>query len=114
MKPIHQVINEWNAKVESSPFSQGLKASEAMELVRATRAPSQELQRKYHKTAHFAKLKQTAIAIHGRCQVCHNVPLEMSMLTFHHVTYRNLFEEDVIRDGLLVCRRCHRRLHGKG
>jgi len=114
MKPIHQVINEWNAKVESSPFSQGLKASEAMELVRATRAPDTKLQAKYHKTAHFAKLKQTAIAIHGRCQVCHCQPEEMSSLTFHHVTYKNLFEEDVIRDGLLVCRRCHRRLHGKG
>lgn len=114
MTPIHQIINEWNTKVESNPFQQGLPAADAIILVRATRAPDKKLQRKYHDTAHFAKLKQVAIAIHGRCQTCHRPNSEDAGLTFHHVTYRNLFEEDVIRDGLLVCRRCHRRLHGKG
>lgn len=111
---IVEQINAWNCKVESSPFKQGLETADAVELARCKRAPSKELQRKYHNTPHFQKLKQVAIQIHQRCQVCHRVPENMSTLTFHHVTYATLFEEDVIRDGLLVCRRCHRKLHGRG
>lgn len=103
-------INAWNCKVESNPFKQGLSIGDAHALAKAKTAPSRELQRKYQKTEHFQRLKDTVIAIHGKCQLC---PSKKS-LTFHHVHYRTLFEEDVIRDGVLVCSRCHRKLHGKG
>lgn len=100
-------------KVASDPFAQGLDVVDAVALMKTTKAPDRQLQRKYQGTPHFAALKAAGFELHGRCQVCHSKP-QTSKLTFHHVTYKTLFREDVVKDGLFVCPRCHSKLHGKG
>jgi hypothetical protein len=100
-------------RVVTSPFCQGLKKVDAIALLMATRAPEGRLQRLYHKTAHFQALKAVAYELYGGCAICGRDD-DQAGLTFHHTSYRNLFNEDVAKDGLLVCRKCHRKLHGKG
>jgi DNA-binding transcriptional MerR regulator len=90
----------------------GISIAELKELLECKRAPDKKLQAKYHKTDHFKLVKQKAIELHGGCELCNSNTLEG--LTFHHTTYTTLFRENIILDGVLVCRRCHRKLHGKG
>ena len=90
----------------------GLTIEELKELLECKRAPDRKLQAKYHKTAHFQRVKDVAKELHNGCQLCNSSKLEG--LTFHHTTYETLFRENIVTDGILVCQRCHRKLHGKG
>ena len=51
------------------------------------------------------------MAIDGyKCVMCGRSASEC-VLQVHHVTYRNLGHEDVMRDLCTVCGSCHKKLH---
>jgi len=101
------VLNRFTVK--SDPFQQGMEKKDVIAILETEKSPPKNLQTKYHKTEHFQRLKSEAIALHGKCQLC---PKNKS-LTFHHTTYKTLFCENMVTDGVVVCPRCHSKLHGK-
>ena len=63
---------------------------------------------------HWSRKRQEAAAFWGEilggflCILCRR-----EATSFHHLHYRSLWNEDVRRDLLPVCARCHRRIEGK-
>lgn len=48
---------------------------------------------------------------HYRCVMCGRSVDRCKSLQVHHVTYRNLGHEDVMKDLCTVCGSCHQKLH---
>ena len=46
-----------------------------------------------------------------RCTMCDCEGTQYNPLEVHHITYRNIGNEDVDRDLLTLCDCCHRRVH---
>jgi 5-methylcytosine-specific restriction endonuclease McrA len=91
------------------PYEQGLdkKTVTALLTGRAT-APERA---KYYRTDWFKQLVAEAMDIHqGLCQVCGK---KGKTMTFHHNRYGTLFNENALLDGILVCSRCHQRVHSR-
>ena len=99
-------------KIKSDPFQQGLDRAVALHLLKCTRATEKRIQAQYHRTEHWKRLVEAAVALYKSCVMCGR-PGENGSLTVHHRTYKNLFSEDLCEDVVLVCQRCHRRYHGK-
>ena len=96
-------------RIESDPYSQGLDRQVAVRLVCCTKAPDTKDRQKYERTPHFQAMRDELIARYSTCVLCGKpgtVP--------HHRRYGNaLFQEDLHRDVILLCVRCHRRHHRK-
>ena len=46
-----------------------------------------------------------------RCVMCGSIGTQTNKLECHHVTYRNVGNEDVYKDVMTLCRNCHRAIH---
>lgn len=58
-----------------------------------------------------AKAQERMRVDHFRCVMCGRSADHCRTLQVHHVTYRNLGHEDVMRDLCTVCGSCHKKLH---
>lgn len=56
------------------------------------------------------KCKQRLIIANNRCEMC-GKKAENTIMQYHHVTYKNLFHEDINNDIVALCGRCHILLH---
>lgn len=65
----------------------------------------------YLQSAHWRHVRGLALARDGyRCRQCR----ARHGLQVHHLTYRHLWhEEEHLEDLRTLCRRCHRRAHGR-
>lgn len=100
-----------NLIVKSDPFAQGLPREVVIALLKCKRAPDRATQAKYHKTPHFAALKEAALELYKTCVSCGK---DGGGLTVHHRHYRSLFCEHLTHDVVLVCSRCHAHIHRRG
>ena len=46
-----------------------------------------------------------------RCCMCGCMGTQTNPLETHHITYRNIYKEDVNRDLVTLCSSCHRAVH---
>lgn len=46
-----------------------------------------------------------------KCCMCGCRGTQLNPLQAHHVTYRNIYREDINKDILTLCRNCHRAVH---
>ena len=104
-----------NFIVKSDPFAQGLPRDVVIKLLECKRAPDKATQAKYHRTPHFAMLKEAALALYQTCAICGRPDGEKAGMTVHHRggSYAHLFCEHLTRDIILVCSRCHAHIHRK-
>lgn len=56
------------------------------------------------------RLQRLAID-HYTCQFCGSHGSADNQLETHHLTYRNLYHEDVYKDIVTACRSCHKLIH---
>jgi len=98
--------------IKSNPFGEINDPQLVLDLLHATatKPPTKQAQAKYHKTQHWANLVQAATELYKTCAICG----KGKNLTVHHRGYARLFCEHLTEDVVLVCQRCHRKLHGKG
>lgn len=87
-----------------------LTRDEILALLSAREAPPKPLMAKYYKTPWFKALKASHIERTGHCMIWQ---AHTEGLTLHHNTYETLFAEND-EHILVVCGRCHRKIHGKG
>ena len=67
-----------------------------------------EFYRRYIRSPEWEKRKAVRMEIDGyRCVMCGDT----KALQVHHVSYRNLGHEDILRDLCTVCNSCHRKIH---
>ena len=59
----------------------------------------------------FAQLKRDRLIIDDfRCQMC-STTVDVSTSHCHHITYKNLYNENVEKDLISVCKQCHKYIH---
>lgn len=46
-----------------------------------------------------------------RCVMCRSIGTMNNPLECHHITYRNIGNEDVYKDVMTLCRNCHKSIH---
>lgn len=46
-----------------------------------------------------------------KCCMCNSSGTMNNPLECHHITYRNIYRENVYKDVLTLCRNCHRSVH---
>lgn len=69
------------------------------------------LYKDYMVSADWAKKKAEVKALHNwTCQRCHR---KSRQLTVHHRHYKTFMEEDPEKDLMLLCRRCHEKIHNR-
>ena len=62
----------------------------------------------YLESAEWRKKRADRILVDGgACRICG----AKSELQIHHITYDNVYNEDIYRDLITLCRRCHHRIH---
>lgn len=67
-----------------------------------------EFYKRYIRSPAWEKRKAVRMEIDGyRCVMCG----ETTALQVHHVSYRNLGHEDILRDLCTVCDACHVKIH---
>ena len=55
---------------------------------------------------------QTRAKIDGfKCCMCGSSGTMNNQLQCHHITYRNIYKEDVYKDILTLCKNCHKSVH---
>lgn len=57
------------------------------------------------------KARQRAEIDNYRCCMCGSSGTMNNMLHCHHITYRNIYHEDVYKDILTLCECCHKSVH---
>lgn len=97
-------------RVTSDPHSQDLRGNETLVLMTCKRAPDKALQQRYRRTRHFKDLTEACVELYETCALCGRND-EQAGLAPHHRRYTTLFHEDLTRDVVLLCRRCHARHH---
>lgn len=66
----------------------------------------------YLQSEEWDKKRQQRLVIDNfRCQMCHGYGTQRNPLQVHHITYRNIYKEDVFRDLVTLCRDCHLGIH---
>lgn len=66
----------------------------------------------YIRSPEWEEKKRQRMEIDGfRCVMCGRSIDHCRTMQVHHVTYRNLGHEDVMRDLCTVCGSCHKKLH---
>ena len=63
---------------------------------------SDEWKNKAHKRAEIDKFK---------CCMCGSSGTMNNKLQCHHITYRNIYKEDIYKDILTLCENCHKSVH---
>ena len=71
---------------------------------------TKEIQDAYYKSGHWQKIRETRRLQDGGCCVTCKTTADLEC---HHLTYENLFCEE-IRDLQTLCSECHRRTHANG
>ena len=94
-------------RIEISPYRSGLDKEVINRLLTCNNKPEVRDRQKYEKTKHFLRLKTRVEEVYQTCVLCEG----SKNLVTHHRNYRNLFREDVYRDVVLMCQRCHGRYH---
>jgi len=88
---------------------QGLAPDVILRLLSGTHTA--EDRAKYYRTPWFRALTERAVEETGCCVLCGR---ETGLLWHHNPNgYKHMFREDLLRDGALTCKRCHRRHEGK-
>lgn len=70
-----------------------------------------EFYRKYMRSDAWEKKKQERIAIDKGCCMCGRPLDKIRSVQVHHISYKNLGNEDVLTDIATLCGSCHRKLH---
>ena len=47
----------------------------------------------------------------NRCVMCESMGTNFNKLNCHHISYRNIFHEDIETDLVTVCDSCHKAIH---
>lgn len=68
--------------------------------------------KRYIKSGNWKKKCDQRLAISKhRCEMCGRLEKNSKGLQVHHITYRNLGNEDVGNDLICLCARCHLLIH---
>ena len=68
--------------------------------------------KEYLKSPEWRAKAAQRMSIDGfRCQCCNSTGTAQNPLQCHHITYRNLQNEDVMRDLVTLCKSCHKGVH---
>jgi hypothetical protein len=94
-------------RVEVDPVDSGLCGDVVLRLLSCGNRPDRRDREKYEKTDHFARVREGVEGMYGTCVLCNR----SKNLVVHHRHYRSLFREDLVRDVVLLCQRCHGRYH---
>ncbi len=77
------------------------------------KSPKNKYKTEYHKyldSPEWKKKKEIVLSILGRtCKLCGKYGN-----TIHHNTYARVYQEDLIRDLTVLCKKCHTNYHEKG
>lgn len=66
----------------------------------------------YLQSADWRRIAEKRKEIDGhRCVMCGSKGTQTNKLETHHITYRNIGNEDVYKDLVTLCRNCHRDVH---
>ena len=57
------------------------------------------------------KVQKRAAIDNCKCCMCGSSGTMNNLLECHHITYRNIYHEDIYKDLLTLCRNCHRATH---
>ena len=57
------------------------------------------------------KVQQRAEIDNFQCCMCGSRGTMNNKLNCHHITYRNIYHEDVYKDLLTLCENCHKSVH---
>ena len=63
------------------------------------------------KSAEWEQKRQERIEIDKGCVMCGRPLNRIKKIQVHHVSYRNLGNEDVMNDLCTLCGSCHRKIH---
>ena len=58
-----------------------------------------------------AKAEARRIIDNNRCVICECIGTNFNKLNCHHISYRNIYNEDIERDLVTVCNTCHLSIH---
>lgn len=67
--------------------------------------------KQYMKSDEWEQKRQERIAIDKGCVMCGRPIEKIKSVQVHHVTYKNLGNEDVLTDICTLCGSCHRKIH---
>ena len=67
--------------------------------------------KKYMKSEKWQDKKQQRIEIDGMCCMCHRPLDKIKSVQVHHITYKNLGNENVLTDICTLCGSCHKKIH---
>lgn len=71
----------------------------------------QDEYREYLKSQHWQEIRAQRLKIDGgKCALCMKGPPERNVHV-HHLSYENIWNEDVYSDLITVCDKCHKKLH---
>ena len=94
-------------RVETPHNRSGLSKDVVLRLLTCDNKPDAKDRVKYEKTKHFLRLRERVEEVYGTCVLWEG----SKNLVTHHRNYRNLFREDIFKDVVLLCQRCHGRYH---
>lgn len=96
-----------DSRIKTDPKTSGLSQEVILALLTSKNQPNPKDRGKYEKTEHFARVKIAVLELYKTCVLCHSG----KNLVVHHRNYRNLFQEHLFEDVILICNRCHGRYH---
>ncbi len=70
-----------------------------------------EQYKKYMNSNEWAAKKQERIAIDKGCVMCGRPLEKIKSVQVHHITYKNLGNENVLEDICTLCGSCHKKIH---
>lgn len=70
-----------------------------------------EFYKKYMKSDKWQSKKQERIAIDKGCVMCGRTLEQIKSIQVHHITYKNLGNENVLEDICTLCGSCHKKIH---
>lgn len=70
-----------------------------------------EFYKQYMKSDKWETKKQERIAIDKGCCMCGRTLEQIKSIQVHHVTYKNLGNENVLTDICTLCGSCHKKIH---
>ena len=65
----------------------------------------------YMRSPEWEAKKQQRIAIDKGCCMCGRPLDKIKIVQVHHITYKNLGNEDVLTDICTLCGSCHKKIH---
>lgn len=59
----------------------------------------------------YTKARNRAKIDNYKCCMCGSIGTQNNPLQAHHITYKNLYHEDIYKDLITLCRNCHKSVH---